>query len=233
MVLPVRGPQTAAQYVLAAHDPVGRDPVALGPDSITLVEGATLKTRSLTTGKVLVDTPLPGVAWGVHTAPSQTRAAMAFPWAGHAFALLDTARHVVVARGVTANKPLFRFARQHESTWAVVPEVATEAVQVFVDGTAIASIALPRARFDIQFHDGVGFALAPDGTAAVVLGPDGTIRRVDLPTGAPVDVGVVSGARGLWWPTSGRVVAVGPEVVAFVDLATGAIQRFAGGVSAP
>lgn len=87
------------------------------------------------------------------------------------------------------------------------------------DGAETGRLAGPLEARDLQFADGLPFAFSPDGARTIVLRPGGRIERGGEAWAR------VSGARGLAWPLPGVVIALGPDVLVFLEAYSGDVLR--------
>ncbi len=115
----------------------------------------------------------------------------------------------------------FSFARADETRWAAVSAEPGRrgGVVLLRGGAQTGRISGPLEPHDLQFADGLPFAFSPDGARTVVLRPGGRLERAGEVWAR------VPGARGLAWPLLGVVIALGPDVLVFLDADSGEVLR--------
>lgn len=177
------------------------------------IEGTGLVATNLTGAPFLDGTP----------SPTHRRVAIGHPSPNNdTIALYEVDTHRRIYQGVVPNLTGFAFASANESRWAVVraePRADTGVV-LLNDGAETGRIAGPLETRELQFADGLPFAFSPDGTQTIVLRPGGRIER-----GTGAALARVVGAHGLAWPIPEVILALGADVVAFVDAGSGAVVR--------
>lgn len=103
---------------------------------------------------------------------------------------------------------------------------ASHAVEVWQDGTRLASLRVSLQAGHYTQPDLAPIALSPDGTSLAVLTPAQVLEvyAVSDPARPRVTAGPFTGTLGVFYGAHGTIAVAGPESVAFVDGASGTVR---------
>ncbi len=141
-------------------------------------------------------------------------------------ALIDTTTYAPIFTSAES-EPIAAFVFDHSETrWAAVRERGGGAT-VRENGRTVGVIPGPLERMDwLGFADGVPVALSPDGREAIAIRPGGALERWSVSSSPArlASLPTIGGAHGVLWPSRDRVIAIGPRVLAFIDVRTGRVR---------